>query len=146
MLYFAYGSNMSSPRLERRVGPIGRLGRARLPDHAHRFSKLGRDGTGKGNIEPHPEEHTWGVIYGLTRAQLGELDGIEIGYRRAEIEVIHHARPELLRATTFVALRVVRGLDPTPGYVGHYRDGVREHGIDEAYLAGLLGIGLRKSG
>lgn len=138
MLYFAYGSNMSSLRLERRVGTVETLGRARLPAHRHRFSKLGRDGTGKGNIEPHPEEHTWGVIYGLTGQQLGELEGYEIGYRRAELDVVHHAGSDLVRVTTFVALRVVEGLAPTDEYLSHYRDGIDEHGIEDAYLRRLL--------
>jgi hypothetical protein len=129
---------MSSLRLERRVGTVEKIGPGRLPDHRHRFSKLGRDGTGKGNIEPHPEEHTWGVIYRLTHEQLGVLDGFEIGYRRADLGVVRPSGPDLVRVTTFVALRVVEGLAPTDAYLSHYRDGIEEHGIEQDYLRRIL--------
>ena len=49
--YFAYGSNMSTPRLVQRVGEVRVLGPARLEGYEHRFSKRGNDGSAKGNVD-----------------------------------------------------------------------------------------------
>lgn len=80
MRYFAYGSNMSRARLEARLGRVADLGRAQCHERRHRFSKLGRDGTGKGNIEAVADARVWGVLYQLDGGQLDRLIEIESGY------------------------------------------------------------------
>ena len=47
MLYFAYGSNLSSARMAARVPSARVVARAQLPGHALRFHKVGRDGSAK---------------------------------------------------------------------------------------------------
>ena len=66
MIYFAYGSNMSSKRLLRRVRAAQVFGIGTL--HAHRlaFQKVSDvDGSGKADIVTHDSEHVMGVLYRL---------------------------------------------------------------------------------
>ncbi|HVH97760.1 MAG TPA: gamma-glutamylcyclotransferase family protein [Enhygromyxa sp.] len=138
MRYFAYGSNMSRARLEGRLGRVVDLGRARCAARRHRFSKLGLDGTGKGNIELAEAELVWGVVYELDAAQLERLTGLELGYRRVELEVeLEMIGP--VRTASFEALLPTQDLAPTREYLEHYVVGMREHGIPDAYLAAVLG-------
>jgi hypothetical protein len=137
VLYFAYGSNMSSPRLVERVGEVGIVGVARLGHHQHRFSKLGADGTAKGNIEPVAGARALGVVYELSDAQFDRLAGFEGGYRRTSIEFTGAFARGPAPALTFVALRVIEGIAPSEAYLAHYQAGIGEHGIDPAYLAEL---------
>ena len=50
LLYFAYGSNMSSVRLRARVNSAQPLGVARLPGHRLRWHMHSLDGSGKCDI------------------------------------------------------------------------------------------------
>jgi len=132
--YFAYGSNMSRARIEARLGSVRDLGRARCPDRHHRFSKLGRDGTGKGNIEVASGALVWGVVYELGEAQLERLATFEFGYRATQLQLIQAATG----VVSFEALAPVTGLAPTREYLEHYVRGIREHGIPEPYLNAVL--------
>jgi len=139
-VYFAYGSNMSSSRLIARVGGVEVLGHARLPDHEHRFSKLGQDGTGKGNVEPRAGSIVHGVAYGLTPSQLGQLAAFEGGYRQVDIEVL--VADAMRLAATFVALSPGDAPPPSAEYVAHYRRGIVEHGLPRPYAETIFdGLG-----
>ncbi len=128
---------MSSARLVARVGPVEIVGRAVLRDHEHNFSKLGNDGTGKGNVVPSVGGLVLGVAYRLQPAQFSTLAGIEGGYRSIEIDI--EAGGRSLLATTFVALRPGPAPRPSAEYLEHYRVGMLEHGIAEDYAASILG-------
>lgn len=136
--YFAYGSNLSVERLESRVGSVVVRSAARVEDHAHRFSKLGRDGTGKGNIEPAPGEVVYGASYGLAEEQLDRLRAFEPGYRLMQVGAIVLATGDRLRAVTFCAISPRRGLRPSTSYVDHYRRGFADHGIPGDYIETVL--------
>jgi len=137
--YFAYGSNMSSARLERRVGRVRCVGRGWLDDYCHQFSKHGTDGTAKGNVEPARGERVWGVIYELDPDQLDVLATFETGYRPASYTVQPHDDPAAaVRAASFEALAVVRGIQPSPAYLHHYLAGLREHDIPRDYQRAIL--------
>jgi gamma-glutamylcyclotransferase len=129
--YFAYGSNMSSARLEERVGDVEIEGAAVLRSHRHSFNKHGADGTAKGNIEPEHGSEVWGVVYVLTLTQFEQLDVVEGGYRRVEVSV--ECEGEVLEAITYTALAPASGLHPTTEYLDHYERGVREHDLPGEY-------------
>lgn len=136
--YFAYGSNMSLPRLEARVGAVAVVGWASLTGYRHRFSKRGEDGSGKGNIEIDASGVVHGVIYELGGAQLAALHPYESGYRIIDVEVMARVASRSLRAVTYEALAPTAGLVPTAEYLAHYRSGMREHGLPEEYAAIVL--------
>jgi cation transport regulator ChaC len=140
--YFAYGSNMSTSRLTTRLGSVELLGRATLVDYEHRFTKLGRDGSAKGNIEVAVGSIVHGVAYRIDHVQLERLAVHEGGYRQLELELEIEALGAAMVAQSFCALRPVTGLTPSPDYIEHYRVGAREHALPEDYvrriLAGLI--------
>lgn len=135
--YFAYGSNLSRARLEARVGAVRVVGRAQLEAYRHRFSKLGRDGTAKGNIEQNRDTAVWGVIYDLDGAQHERLIEFESGYRQSTLEV-RNDRGELIRITSFEANKIISGILPTAEYLAHYVNGMREHRLPAKYQAEVL--------
>lgn len=134
--YFAYGSNMSTPRLVQRVGEVRILGSARLEGYEHRFSKRGNDGTAKGNVERVDGAVVWGVLYELAAEQLVRLRGFESGYRQVGFSISFNAAP--VHAVSFEALEIVRGLEPTPAYLSHYLEGMREHRLPPDYQRQLF--------
>jgi gamma-glutamylcyclotransferase len=138
--YLAFGSNMHRLRLERRVGAVVDHGRVHLPDYRHAFTKLGRDGTGKGNIRPHLGARVYGVLYELSFAQLDVLETYEGGYERVALEVpaAPDQRGERIVALSFVSSMWIHGLAPTDAYLEHYRRGMREHDFPDAYVREVL--------
>lgn len=141
MLYFAYGSNISSLRLSARIGPVGVHGLAQLPYHEHRFSKSGFDGTGKGNIQPHTTRRVHGVLYELTLDQLEILCNYEGGYRRATLETLALSTQAPSVAITFIGERPGGAPAPSQAYLDHYREGFAEHGFPVEYARAILADG-----
>lgn len=139
MLYFAYGSNMSSPRLRQRritakVIGVGRLDRYRL-----RFHKVSKDGSGKCDIEEEasPEAAVIGVVFEIAsvdKQKLDKCEGLGFGYTEEEIDV--RVKPfGLKRVFTYVATDTDRNLKPFDWYLGHVLYGAREHGFPPEYVA-----------
>lgn len=84
-LYFAYGSNMLTARLNERCPSAKPAGCAFAPGYRLTFDKLGRDGSGKATITPAaPEEQVSGVLFTVSRDDLPALDQAEWGYVRQE--------------------------------------------------------------
>lgn len=137
--YFAYGSNMSSLRLRRRVGPLIDHGWAMLHDFAHLFDKRGADGTAKGNVVRRPGSVVHGVLYELEPSQLEKLDRYEGGYARIEIEVNLHAGRIFALTYTAHAAQRAEGLEPARSYLDHYLRGAEEHRLPGEYLERILG-------
>ncbi len=83
MLYFAYGSNMDWPQMQRRCPSSRFVCAARLPGYRFaiaRHSRLRNCGTA--NIFAYPGSEVWGIVYDVSDRDLGTLDGYEDGYRR----------------------------------------------------------------
>jgi gamma-glutamylcyclotransferase len=141
--YFAYGSNMLRARIEERLGPVEVLGAAVLAGYAHSFSKLGRDGTGKGNISQARDGEVHGVLYRLDAVQLTRLVEIEGGYRLISLSV--RCSGQVVDAGAFQALAPMPALVPTAEYLAFYERGMHEHGLPAHYRAWILAqAGLRR--
>ena len=136
-LYFAYGSNMSQSRLEKRVGNVTCYGVAELAEHVHAFSKRGQDGTGKGNIEDLFESSVYGVVYELSEQQLEALLPFESGYEQKSVTLAMKHR-ESVTALTFKTKDCVQGLSPTPEYAQHYLAGLKSHEFPAGYRLLIL--------
>ena len=145
VVYFAYGSNMSSERLRARTPSAISLGRARLPGYTLRWHKLGRDGSGKCDIEPSnaPGAAVWGVLYRINCAEKDGLDAVEglgIGYDEHTVPVetdtvVHQAltykaRPDKIDPT----------LRPLDWYKAHVLRGATEHGLPEEYVRQIAAV------
>ena len=136
--YFAYGSNMSSLRLRLRTPSARALGIGRLPGHALRWHKLGRDGSGKCDIAESGEQvgGVWGVLYRIALAEkpiLDRIEGLGIGYEEEEVRVETEDGP--VAALTYKAKpgRIDAQLRPLADYKRHVLLGAREHGLPMAY-------------
>lgn len=136
--YFAYGSNMSTPRLRARAPSARPVGIARLPAHAHRWHKVGRDGSGKCDVVHTGcgKDGVWGVLFRLGRTDQRALDraeGLGVGYDRRIVRVETEAGPRT--AWTYCAKpgQINAALRPKAWYKAHVQRGAREHGLPAAY-------------
>ena len=85
MLYFAYGSNMSYRRLQKRVPSAVKLGVGILARHRLCFHKVGRDSSAKCDAcESGDPGHTvYGVVYTISPREkylLDTVEGVGSGY------------------------------------------------------------------
>lgn len=144
MLYFAYGSNMSIPRLTERLPSAQAVTCARLYKHRLKFHKRGQDGSGKCDIEStfNTQDVVHGVVYQIARPDKPALDskeGLGSGYEEKNVTVIS-PNCEVLVASTYYATRIDVSLAPYDWYKEHVLRGAHEHSLPPEYIAGIEGI------
>jgi hypothetical protein len=107
MKYFAYGSNMSTPRLRARVPSCGFVTTAKLLGHQLCFHKRSNDKSSKCDAF-HSGVDTdiiWGAVFNISAAEKKALDkavGLGSGYNETTVDLITPAG-EHLRAITYYA-------------------------------------------
>ena len=139
--YFAYGSNMSTERLRGRTPTARARGIARLPSHRLRWHKLGRDGSGKCDIEP-AEAHdlVWGVLFDVAwdeKPALDAAEGLGVGYFETEVRVVTGDGERLALTYQANPERIDAALRPRGWYKDHVVRGAREHGLPADYIREL---------
>jgi cation transport regulator ChaC len=134
VLYFAYGSNMSTQRLQERVPRSIPIGIAILKEYNFTCNKSSRDGSGKGNIIEMAGGKTWGVLYQIPISQLAFLDRYEGGYIRIEVLTEFGNRP--LRAITYISTNLTDE-PPFDWYMKYVIDGAKEHDLPDVYITEL---------
>lgn len=140
VVYFAYGSNMSTVRLRERMPSCKPLGIATLPGHALRFHKRSVDRSGKCTaFATDNEDNVIGVLFSFDpaeRALLDRAEGVGNGYEHATVTVIND-KGRRRKVLTYLA---------TPDYIdeslkpyGWYKDfvlaGATEHDLPPEYVA-----------
>jgi gamma-glutamylcyclotransferase (GGCT)/AIG2-like uncharacterized protein YtfP len=137
---FAYGSNLSRVRMEKRTGRIRQAVRCYLPDHRLAFNKKAQeDGEVYASIIPSDGDRVWGAVYLCDPDAMGKLDrceGVRDGhYYRMPVEVIGDD------GAIFGAIAYVAGKDfviaesrPSDEYLKHILDGAEEHALPEEYI------------
>ncbi|MDN5938663.1 MAG: gamma-glutamylcyclotransferase [Salinisphaera sp.] len=138
MHYFAYGSNMLTARLAKRVGRVQPLGPAWLKGHALRFHKRGSDGSGKCNAfaTGRPGDLVHGVLFDINEARLRRLHAAEgPGYEFAQVQV--NTEEGTLPAMSYRArnIWIDDALAPYTWYQAFVLAGAREHKLPAAYVA-----------
>jgi hypothetical protein len=144
MLYFSYGSNMSSRRLVRRVPSAKFVTTAVLPGHKLHFHKKSLDGSAKCDaFETRSDEHAvHGVIYDIARshkATLDHIEGLGAGYEEKSVELIV-ASGEIMVAYTYYATFLDRTLKPYNWYKHHVLTGALEYDLPGTYVDKLREI------
>jgi gamma-glutamylcyclotransferase (GGCT)/AIG2-like uncharacterized protein YtfP len=144
LLYFAYGSNMSTARLRERIGSVRRVAVARLTAHALRFHKRGRDGTAKCDACYTGERNdtVYGVVFGIpahARSRLDAFEGAGNGYEPEQVTVTALGG-STLRALTYRATHIDTGLLPLHWYHEHVLRGALEHGLPPEYIDAIRRI------
>lgn len=142
-LYFAFGSNLSRPRLEARIPIEADLGPGRLEGWRFACNKLGADDSAKANLQPDPDAEVWGVLYALTEAALERLDLFEGGYRRISLEVRLIDGPTK-PALTYVSDHCTDDLLPYDWYKSHMVKGAEEHDLPAHHIAHLRALPSRR--
>ena len=144
LFYFAYGSNMSTPRLRSRIASARVIAVACLTKHALRFHKHGRDGSGKCDALYTGQEcdEVHGVVFRIATAEkprLDECEGLGKGYDVKTVTV-RGKHGTQYRAFTYYATRIDACLRPYDWYKEHVVRGAIEHGLQDAYIATLRDI------
>src|SRR5689334_5625115 len=95
MLYFAYGSNMYTPRLRYRVPSANAVAVAQLEGHLLRWHKRSTDGSGKCNAFLASESRLFGVVFELDELEkdaLSRAEGVGHGYHEKQITVLQNGQ------------------------------------------------------
>lgn len=143
LVYFAYGSNMLSRRLQARVPSARPAGIARLPGHRLVWHMQSSDGSGKCDVhaDPAADEGVWGVLYRMAADEKHHLDRAEsLGHGYDEHEHELHTEQGPVRAFLYKALLIEPALRPYHWYKGFVVEGAREHGLPAHYLGQLDAI------
>lgn len=143
MYYFAYGSNMCTARLARRVPCVAPVGPAWLDGHRLYWHLVGNDGSGKCNVVAtgNPADRVHGVLFELDAARLDALHAAEgPAYDFLELDTGHGAG----RDTAAIYRGRADWLDDTLAPFEWYRDfvvaGAIEHGLPHDWTAGLAAV------
>jgi hypothetical protein len=147
------GSNSSSSNTKQqrsvspsRVGVLGALqgaSEARAPEDAgeRAASAAAAIAAASAGHGAHPP-HVHGVLYALSRADLGRLAGAEGGYSLKEVDVVTYGgRRE--RALSFVSgamATLPADVRPTERYLSALREGAADHHLDPTWQAWLSGL------
>jgi gamma-glutamylcyclotransferase (GGCT)/AIG2-like uncharacterized protein YtfP len=146
MRYFAYGSNMCTGRLQRRVPSARCLRNARLPGYSFQFHKRSKDGSAKadafetGNLS----ELVWGVVFDIDEREKSLLDraeGLGAGYREKAVTVFDR---EGQRYELFLYVADSDSIDSTIRPYSWYKrfvvDGARQHALPDEYVNKIIAM------
>lgn len=139
MKYFAYGSNMFTPRLKRRVHSAVLLAIATLPGNDLRFHKRSKDNSSKCDAFKSDTERTAvnGVVFDIDPAEKPKLDRAEgLGHGYEERVALVHSPHGSHLVHLYVASP--HAIDPTLRPYTWYRDlvlaGALEHTLPPDYV------------
>jgi len=131
VLYFAYGSNMSSKRLIKRIASAKPLIEASVENYNLKFNKISKDGTGKANLIK-ADGVVIGVIFEMNQDDIIKLDNIEKGYSRVLVNV-QGVDGKSYEAVTYISDQINDTLKPSKEYLQYIIDGASEHQLPEYY-------------
>jgi gamma-glutamylcyclotransferase (GGCT)/AIG2-like uncharacterized protein YtfP len=139
LYYFAYGSNMDWPQMQRRCSSAKFVCVARLANYRFaiaRHSRLRNCGTA--NICPESGTEVWGVVYDISDQDFATLDGFEDGYRRetAFVQALNNG-DHPLEVLVYMAEKENGVPLPNPAYKRHIIDGARHWQLPQDYCAML---------
>lgn len=144
-LYFAYGSNMSFSRIQKRCPNVSFSNIAYLQNWELIFNKEKEDKTGAANIRRCDDKIVWGVLYQLTDEDQLKLDVFE-GY-----DHLAKVHPEYIRETiqvnlpdhnpvsafVYIADKNPAEISPSSDYLNYIVFGASEHGLPPEYQSFL---------
>ena len=140
IIYFAYGSNMSSGRFLKRVPSANALGSGILRHHQLTFCKLSwKDGSGKCGIIASDRDEVLGVLFEIAvsdKQELDRIEGVGKGYNEKDVE-ISGDNGKSIAAFTYFATAIDLALKPFTWYLRHVVQGAREADLPKTYIKKL---------
>jgi gamma-glutamylcyclotransferase len=143
ILYFAYGSNMLTERLQARCPSALPVHVAKADNWKMTFSKPSLDDSGKGTLTPAFGSCAFGIVFELVATELATLDKFEgagKGYsRNDEFEVRTTDTEDVIRVVTYIADvgSVDNTLKPYDWYLRLVVAGAQQHRLPPDYVADL---------
>lgn len=137
-LYFAYGSNMLTRRLQSRAPSARAVGPAALSGHALRWHKVSKDGSGKCDIVTAAGSTVQGVLFEIALTDKPALDtaeGLGWGYKQVELKV--QTAGDTVQALSYQGTNIDYGTKPYDWYKTLVVAGAREHGLAADYVQSL---------
>lgn len=144
LLYFSYGSNMSTPRINKRIDSATVVATAQLYQHSLQFHKKSVDGSAKCDImhTMNPDDIVHGVVFEILASEKHVLDryeGLGSGYNEKQVSIIL-PYGESVSATTYYATHIDASLSPYRWYKEHVLRGAREHALPAEYITAIEAI------
>ncbi|MCU7933912.1 MAG: gamma-glutamylcyclotransferase [Candidatus Thiodiazotropha sp. (ex Dulcina madagascariensis)] len=144
MLYFSYGSNMSTRRLRERAPSARFVAVAKLKKHELRFHKVSKDGSGKCDAsETGNNDHAViGVVFDISetgKSELNRWEGLGNGYEEKPIE-LETLNGKTMNAVTYYATDINSALKPYSWYKNHVLSGAVENGLPKNYIKMIMGV------
>ena len=137
--YFAYGSNMSLKRLQKRVKCAKPKARAILRCHRLEFHKIGTDGSGKCDIVlSSAADVVWGRVYEIDDKEkkcLDRAEGLGCGYFEKDVTVEFDCGSTVCAVTYYANLKKTNPcLKPYTWYKKHVLKGAKEAYLPADYI------------
>jgi gamma-glutamylcyclotransferase (GGCT)/AIG2-like uncharacterized protein YtfP len=143
MLYFAYGSNMSTARLRARLTLLPRyVGVAFLLGYRLVFHKVGMDGSAKCDAlcTDVAGDVVFGVLFRIDADEKPLLDACEgSGYAERQVQLFVRSGQQV-SAFTYCATHIDDGLKPFDWYRQHVLCGAVEHGLPDYYIQRIAAV------
>ena len=144
MLYFGYGSNLSTKYVRSYIPSATLIMRAFLPNYHIEFRRYSDNLKGGiSTIIEAPGEMVHGVIYEVDPKEIEALDILEkvpLGvYKREEFMVIGE-NCKWYKADLYRVVKPEGPYTASKKYVGYMVEGMREHGIDSKYSKRFLDL------
>ena len=138
MLYFAYGSNMSSRRLLARTASARIHSIATLHEHELKFHKVSLDGSGKCDVVPcaQKQSQVHGVVYQIASSDITRLDtyeGLGKGYDKKFLTVTSQSN-QALQVMLYSAIHTDPLMQPYHWYKQHVLIGAKENNLPRPYI------------
>jgi hypothetical protein len=137
--YFAYGSNMNWPQMQRRCPSAIFITIAKLPGYEFgitRHSRL-RD-CGTANVYPRAGKEVWGAVYDVSDADMSIMDGFEDGYERAVLSVYAPDNDsQALQVLVYIAALESNVPRPNAEYKRLILEGAQHWNMPSSYIAML---------
>lgn len=139
MKYFAYGSNMFTRRLQKRVPSAQAVAVAVLAGYRLCFHKKSNDGSGKCNAlrTDNAQDAVLGVVFEMDpseKARLDDAEGLGKGYRERAIEVVGPQG----QMTAFIYVAEANAIDASVKPYTWYKQfvvyGAHQHSLPDAYI------------
>jgi gamma-glutamylcyclotransferase len=138
-VYFAYGSNMKTDRMTKRVPSAKPLSYAKLMDKKLTFNKISSDGSGKTNIVDSENNVVLGVLFEVDEKDIMKLDAIEKGYEKQDVTVLG-TDGQQIHTFTYVSAQTKDGLKPYDWYLNFLIEGAEENKLPKDYVDYLRGF------